>query len=322
MGRDSFESAMFSLVAALPLLVSCGSDPASPPASTCADTGTCPQIRVTHRTRSGGATEVLEGSVVSLPSTQVSGRRYFDFLVDNPGASTLTLTGTPAIQVSGPDADQFWVWGPGWTTLGPRGETYFFLHFEPTTVGTKRATISVPSDAASGTLTFDVEGEARDSIWLFSSRTTHTGDLGGRAGADALCAVDGAGIDPTGGCTTVKAFIGVGAGDLISNLPAPANHDVRTVRDVLIDTSWANLWDGDAILANLSSILGTEQWWSGSNGDGTVAQTCGGWTNGGTTDSGTLGSGTSMTSDAIGAGWVGSGALGCDIPQRVLCVCW
>lgn len=312
---------------ALTFLAACGSSGGSdgPPAAACIDTGTCPEIRVVANwialTQGGvpNSTEVMEGASLPFYATQVGGQRYFTFFIENPGASTLTFKGTPPVQLSGPDADQFYLWQRGDRTLEAHASTdYFSVFFRPTSVGTKRATISVASDAGSGTFTFTMEGVARDSIWLFRSLQTHDGNLGGRVGADAICATDAEDVNPTMGCATVKAFIGVSSADRIKDLPAPEGHDVRTVADVQVETSWAGLWDG-ALSADLSSIPGSDGWWSGSKDDGTELQTCAGWTSNGTLDGGTHGSSTTS-----GAGWAWSGGLGCNFADYmyVLCACW
>lgn len=54
------------------------------------------------------------------------------------------------------------------------------------------------------------------NIMLFSTTNQYTGNLGGRAGADAKCAAD----NRPAGRSTVHALISVTAADCISNMPA------------------------------------------------------------------------------------------------------
>jgi hypothetical protein len=300
------------VVSSLVLATACGgSGSSSPPPPTCADSHSCPDL---HVARAG--IEVASGSTLVLAPTRVNGHAELAVSLASAGGSDLVFTGTPAVQLSGPDAAQFAIAAqPPAGPLAPAAETSFTLRFDPTSAGTKTATVSIATNAPGSPFTFAVEAHGRASIWLFRSAADHGGNLGGRTGADGICAADYAASFDALGCGTVHAFLTVSGTDRITGIAAPASLDVRTAADVQIETSWANLWDGNALPTTLAS-LGAAPWWSGADNAGAPMQTCGGWTNGGTTDGGTLGSTTATTT------WLWRGALRCDFPASLLCVCW
>jgi hypothetical protein len=307
-------SVVSTLLCAAPLLLSCGGGAGgdSPaPAPDCRLTSTCPAIHVAQ----GGA-EMVAGSMATVPAAPLNGHRDVVLTISNPGLSELRLTGNPAVRVAGGDAGEFAIAAqPDVRAVGTTEVTSFTLRFEPTSVGTKIATLTIPTNVPDAEYAVTIQGAVRDSIWLFRSAQTHNGNLGGRVGADAICATDYAASYDALGCSTVHAFLGVSATDRIDSIGAPAGHDVRTAADVQIETSWSRLWDGDAIATSLS--FGVDAWWTGSSWNGSIVQTCGGWTNGGATDGGTIGERNSVTTR-----WVSAGGFACNFAWSVLCVCW
>ena len=83
------------------------------------------------------------------------------FTIKNTGSGALALSGSPIIQLSGADAAQFSVVGTAPTTpvAATTGTTTFQVKFDPTSAGTKSATVTVlNTDSDEGTFTFDIEG--------------------------------------------------------------------------------------------------------------------------------------------------------------------
>jgi hypothetical protein len=299
-----------ALVAA-PFVLSCGTSPAAPVPSPAP-----PPPRAEFRLVQGG-TEVAQGSTLSMLGVQVGGSRDVILTIRNPGAAPLALTEVPAVQLSGTDVDQFSVPVQPDPSLAASSETSFTLRFDPTTAGTKSATVTIASSV--GAFAFTAQGPGRDSIWLFPSAAAHTGNLGGRAGADRICVDDYHALWDAQGCSTVHAFLTVDSADTIPALPAPAGHDVRTVADVRIETSWANLWDFDAITTGLGSITGPNHyWWSGCYSDCSPLSTCSGWSSASPSLAGTRGD--FSTADAYS--WFWYTAYPCAYQAYLVCVCW
>lgn len=127
------------------------------------------------------------------------------------------------------------------------------------------------------------------SIILYSTGTGHTGNLGGRTGADALCE----GNKPAG-YANWRAFLSVNADDEIRNMPGnygiPTGIPIKGPNGAQIASNWADLLDGtiavtliDAGVASVNGLSG--EWWSGSYWNGSLALgtqgqpgTCNSWT--------------------------------------------
>jgi hypothetical protein len=151
----------------------------------------------------------------------------------------------------------------------------------------------------------------------------YDGNLGGRAGADAICQ---ASANRPAGYANVRAFLTVNAGDEIRDMPAnygiPTNLPIVGPNDTQLAPNWAGLLDGniDATL-NAAGIGGT-YWWSGSNTDGSLgtalgADSCAGWTtNAGNTTAGNVTQANGQwLDDDLGAGY-----FACSNNFRVLCI--
>lgn len=70
------------------------------------------------------------------------------FTITNRGQGTLELTGTPAVQLVGPDAGDFTVVAVPATSLAAQGSTTFSLRFVPTSVGLRTAAVLIASNDA------------------------------------------------------------------------------------------------------------------------------------------------------------------------------
>ena len=147
---------------------------------------------------------------------------------------------------------------------------------------------------------------------------THNGDMGGRAGADALCASS----RPTG-YTKSSAFISVDTSDAITGMPA--NYSISTTAEIKStnDTSIANNWS-DLIAGTFNATLyasgvlplSNSYWWNGNrNGDVAGSSNCNLWTDGSLTFMGR-----GAWANATGLSWFGNGATSCS-STNVYLVC-
>jgi hypothetical protein len=158
------------------------------------------------------------------------------------------------------------------------------------------------------------------AIYIYSAGQQPNGNLGGRTGADAICAA----ANPTAG-TTVHAFLSVDSSDQITDLVPPAYQTGISVVDGgganIISTDWASLWDGSIDMTlSAASVLGVGlEWWNGSNADGTSnSNNCSGWTSGSSITIGQMGN-----SNFANASWITWGSLICSSGSNyLLCVAY
>ena len=154
----------------------------------------------------------------------------------------------------------------------------------------------------------------------------HDGNLGGRAGADALCAS----AKPAGlhaGYTNFKAFISIAPGDAIVNLPFPASLPVQGPTGTVIATNRADLLDGFIPVtleaAGIMPAIG-DIFWSGSdnngnyNNDGGTINNCLAFTSNGLHNA-RLG----RDRDMANFFWLNQLNMGCDNPAvNLLCIAY
>lgn len=101
-----------------------------------------------------------DGTLFSTVTTRntTAGRT---FTVRSTGNATLTLSGSPLVQITGANADQFRVTALPSGSIGAGGSTTFALEYAPTTPGTHAATVSlVSNDTTASPYTFAVSGAA------------------------------------------------------------------------------------------------------------------------------------------------------------------
>lgn len=144
-----------------------------------------------------------------------------------------------------------------------------------------------------------------------------TGNIGGRASADAICAAN-----IPSGQTYAKAFL---SDDTlaISNFPAtygiPTNLAVYNLSGTYaIANDWADLLDG-TISRSLQDAFISSSWWSGSStaAGASSINNCNNWTNALDTVGGMIGSGTATNST-----WITLGSAGCHQPLDLLCIAY
>jgi endonuclease I len=113
----------------------------------------------------GNAISIASGSTSTTAANNTflgeaditSGSQTKSFTILNTGSSTLTLSGIPAI--SGTDSSDFTISSSPTLSISSSSSTTFNVTFDPSTVGTKVATITVSNDDADeATYTFSISG--------------------------------------------------------------------------------------------------------------------------------------------------------------------
>jgi hypothetical protein len=95
--------------------------------------------------------EGLHFTSANFGSSPINDAKTASITIRNSGANntgtTLSLTGNPAIQVSGPDADCFTVIQPSSKNISTYTSAGAGIRFAPTSIGTKTATITMPNNS-------------------------------------------------------------------------------------------------------------------------------------------------------------------------------
>lgn len=161
------------------------------------------------------------------------------------------------------------------------------------------------------------------AIYMYDAGNTHDGDLGGRVGADGICAT--ALPLPLAG-KTAKAFLSVSAGDQVRDVVPPALQTLPVLDYTgvfTISPSWNDLWDGniDLTLWGGAGLTGPgAEYWSGSLATGLVDGTtqCQGWTDNTATFFANRGN-----SNFTDTNWIQFGAADiCSTVQFIVCVAY
>lgn len=177
------------------------------------------------------------------------------------------------------------------------------------------------------------------AYFLFASGTTHTGNLGGRAGANNICRTS---TTRPAVCTAANtwAFISVSDTDEIRDFPTtvptwtggsafntatPWYWRQGAHAGIRADNNWTSLLDGSVINSGQTAGLPQNWAWTGSHVDGSVASnnTCSGWLSGDTLHpSGIVGHSWNTGSSWLHAGGFGDG-VGCGgAPSHLYCACF
>jgi len=112
---------------------------------------------------------------------------------------------------------------------------------------------------------------AAGNIMMYTDNVARNGNLGGRAGADAIC--KGMAGKPAG-FAQYRAFISVSDTDEIRDMPTL--YGVPTTDPIVgtggtIANDWADLLDGNIALELETAIGATQHYWTGSFPNGTVS---------------------------------------------------
>jgi hypothetical protein len=150
----------------------------------------------------------------------------------------------------------------------------------------------------------------------------YSGNLGGRAGADALCVAN----KPVSiGNTNVRAFISISSTDTIANMPSlvpPMNNNIPIVYQggELIAKDWPDMLDGSINAALTLSGVPAGNWWSGSESDAgnalSTTANCNGFTDASSSAYGNFGN-----TSSSGSGWLASAnSQACSNIYTLICV--
>lgn len=193
--------------------------------------------------------------------------------------------------------------------MGPRGST-----------GATGPTFAL--DAADRIVFCNVAAEAgvpAPASWdcnklVFVSSNSHTGNLGGVEGADAICQADAVAAGIPG---TFKAWISSASSSPSSRF-THSPYPYQLANGTRIANNWADLTDG-ALAAAIDRWLGGSQIvgyiWTGTKANGTHAgNDCAGWTSSASAAWGYIGS-----SEYASANWTFLQSLTCDARLALYC---
>lgn len=99
-----------------------------------------------------------------------SGTQDRTFTIENLGDATLSLSGTPPVTITGPQAGDFQVTSPPATSVAAGSNTTFTVRFRPTVRGLRSATVNIPNNSPSdNAYQFAIQGAGyltgRESLW-------------------------------------------------------------------------------------------------------------------------------------------------------------
>jgi hypothetical protein len=126
-----------------------------------------PDIRI-----EGNAAEIVSGDITpgasdytDFGSTTVTGGTIDStFTIKNTGDASLTLSGSPKVNLSGTHAADFTVTLQPASPIAAGGQTTFIVRFDPSAVGLRTATVNIASnDSDENPYTFAIQG--RGLIW-------------------------------------------------------------------------------------------------------------------------------------------------------------
>jgi hypothetical protein len=145
------------------------------------------------------------------------------FTIRNTGTTTLNLTGSPIVAISG--ASQFSVFTqPSGTSIAPNGNLTFVVRYAPTSPGSHTATISIANDDCDeNPYTFDVLGEVLCDISITSVTPTPETCPGANDGTITVTATcsscSGGNADIRYSISPDPNSLGLQASNVFSNLP-------------------------------------------------------------------------------------------------------
>ncbi len=150
----------------------------------------------------------------------------------------------------------------------------------------------------------------------------HDGNLGGRSGADAICATS---TNKPNGYSKYRAFLSFDSSDEIRDMPSnygvPTDVQIISKTGSVLANNWADLLDGsiNQSLQGAGVMVNTAwSWYSGSNADGSItANNCSGWT------STTAGNARTGYAGFTNTGWIASADnYVCSDAAAILCLAY
>jgi len=165
-----------------------------------------------------------------------------------------------------------------------------------------------------------VDGACTQAKWVFATSTRQVGNLGGLAGADAICQARATAAGLGG---TYRAWLADASGSPSTRFVqanVPYLMPVAGASAIKIADSYADLVDGsldhaidhDELGASVTGFTYTNVFPAGTHIS--AAQSCVGWTSGSVNDTGGLGSTTAATT-----AWTNSGGGSCNTMARLFC---
>ncbi|MCA9877272.1 MAG: hypothetical protein KC442_05810 [Thermomicrobiales bacterium] len=158
------------------------------------------------------------------------------------------------------------------------------------------------------------------SCLVFETSTTHTGDLGGLAGADAICQGLAAGAGLPG---SYLAWLSDDSGSPSTRFTRATVPYIRVDGEVVAN-SYGDLTDGSSLnrAINLTEegtggAISPNQVWTSTGDDGEQQvnpENCVAWTSGSAASTGDFG-----LKSSIAPSWTGSASQGCDNASRLYC---
>jgi hypothetical protein len=123
----------------------------------------------------------LHFTSANFGSSPINGVKTASITIQNSSANntgtTLSLTGDPAIQLSGPDADCFTVIQPSSKNISTNASTSASIRFAPTSTGTKTATITMPNNSSDKPdFSFTVTGSGTAAVSMMHISLTVKGN--------------------------------------------------------------------------------------------------------------------------------------------------
>ncbi|HSD06407.1 HYR domain-containing protein [Flavobacterium sp.] len=120
------------------------------------------------QTTSGWTRNVVSGETVSFPAAGKSASS-FTFTIKNTGVTTISLTGTPIVQISGTNASEFTCTQPSVTSLSSGASTTFTVNYLPTGLGLRTAVLQIPSSDPATPFVVNLKGASFDLYGAKSS---------------------------------------------------------------------------------------------------------------------------------------------------------
>jgi hypothetical protein len=160
------------------------------------------------------------------------------------------------------------------------------------------------------------EGACVPALWAFTTSSTHSGNLGGLAGADAICQARAIEANLPG---TYKAWLSSDTVSVATSF-SQATLPYYLPNDAAFASNFADLIDGTIPRAfhvdEHGTTVASNIPWTGTNANGTatVGYTCDNWTSNSQSAYGMSG-----FSEATNYAWTQNVSRPCDVPHRLFC---
>lgn len=144
-----------------------------------------------------------------------------EFFIENIGGTTLNLTGSPRVQITGVNASDFIVTLQPAAAINSTENSEFNIQFFPTTDGTRIATVSIlNSDSDENPYTFDIMGTAVCSTVLTSSIWPNEGPVNTEVTINSANNLTGATAAING---LIMPIVSTTATELVVSIPSSAS---------------------------------------------------------------------------------------------------